>query len=180
MCLCFFLSGHVFDNHGPLMGSLCQLLCSLGALTHCGSLSDQINVAFPCNAATSETHHRHSYTQRNPDCLWTNTWVLSLIVGCPQSANDPGIKARKQRTQRPVETFSLWVKCQSKNYGNCFVCLPCWSLGCSLESPLTDTLHSVKAGMRLELLIRPTGETCIWWHIGAATKTNLSKFIPVS
>lgn len=151
--------GQIFDNHGPNGVSLCicQMRCSLGALTHCGSLSDQINVSFLCNAATSETHHRHSYTLRNPNSLCTDTWVLSLIVGCPQSANDPGIKVRKQRTQRPAVTFSSWIKCQNKNYNNCFVCLSSCSLGCSLETPLTDTLQLVWVVSRLEPVIRPIG-----------------------
>ncbi len=158
---------------------ICQLLCSSGALTHCGSLSDQINVAFLCNAATSETHHRHSYTLRNPNSLCTNTQVLSLIVGCPQSANDPGIKEREQRTQRPAVTFSPWVKCQNnkkkKNFDNWLVGLSRCSLGCSLEAPLTDTLQLVEVEMRLELLIRPIGGMFEFVHNGGTLVLQQSK-----
>ena len=177
MCLFFHVGLHIWQPwafNGPSL-CICQLLCSSGALTHCGSLSDQINVAFLCNAATSETHHRHSYTLRNPNSLCTSTWVLSLIVGCPQSANDPGIKERKQRTQRPAVTFSSWVKCQNENYNNCFVRLLPRSLGSSLEAPLSDTLQSAKVEMRLKLLIRPIGEMFEFVHTVASHCYNKGK-----
>lgn len=100
---------------------ICQLLCSSGALTHCGSLSDQINVAFLCNAATSETHHRHSYTLRKPQQpLYKHTSIIPhcrLPSKCQRTWNQT---EETKNTKASCNFFSSWVKCQNKKL---FVCL---------------------------------------------------------
>lgn len=102
----FFTLGHIFWNYRHLMVfflCICQLLCSSGSLTHCGSLIRSMLLFSAMQQPVK--HHRHSYTLRNSNSLCANTWVLSLTVGFSQSANDPGIKGRKQRTQKANGNF---------------------------------------------------------------------------
>lgn len=87
----------------------CQLPCSSGALTHCGSLSlIRSMLSFPAMQQPVKHITGTATPWENPNSLCTNTGVLSLIAGCPQSSNHPGIKERKQRTERPAGKFPLY------------------------------------------------------------------------
>lgn len=139
---------------------ICQLLCSSGSLTHCGSL---IRSMLPFSAMQQPVKHI-----TDTAFVQTHGYYPSLQV----SLKVPTILESKEENKehkRPTVTFSSWVKCQNKNNNNWFVCMS-FSLGCCLEASLTGILQLDKVGIRL---IRPIGgflSLSIWCYLNGATK----------
>lgn len=81
-------------------------------------------------------------------------------------------KEGNKEHKRPTVTFSSWVKCQTKNNNNWFVCMS-FSLGCCLEASLTGILQLDKVEIRL---IRPIGGIFEFMHMVLPQWCNKIKF----
>lgn len=161
---------------------ICQCLCSSGSLSHCSSLwSDQCCVSLQCSNHwdTSQTL-LHPEKPQQPSCKH-----MSIIPDCRFTS-----KCRRSCTQREetkntsASFFPPCMTCLNKSSNNCLVCQSSCCLGCFLEAPLTDTLHSVE--MRLELLIRPLGKCWSCAYVGTSvlqrhksSRSQFAKFLPV-
>ena len=116
----------------------------LSPVTHCDSLIRSVLSFFETKQPV--IHITDTVTEK-PNIR--DSWVLFLTVRCPQSVNEPWIKGRKQRTQKASDVFCFLFKVPRLKLKN-VVSLLKWSL----EGPLTDTLQSVKAEMRWEVLTK--------------------------